>query len=247
MLEILFQYGSLTLKTFNIVLALSFLFTGAFIIRIITRQKLNLSFLSQYFLHIFIVMLLLGRIFYVIEHWAIYSINYLYILFIWDLNFSIFGLLVGFFVSTYLLTRKSNEDFWSWFDVGIISTIFAMIFINIGHFFNGTQYGTPTKLPWGISFDTQNIPFVNPIHPTQLYAALLAFVVFVIASKRIKRTHLSGVVGSMSLMLYSLGMFGINFLHGAPSIYIKIAYGSVAALSFIFLVHCSHKKHNLPT
>ncbi|MBU0727406.1 prolipoprotein diacylglyceryl transferase [Patescibacteria group bacterium] len=247
MLEILFQYGSITIKTFNIILALSFLFTGAFIIKHTTRQKLNLAFLSHYILYIFLAVLVVGRLFYVIENWAIFKNNLLYILFIWDLHFSIFGIIVGFAVSTYILAKKSNEDFWEWFDTGILATIFAMIFIHVGHFFSGTQYGAPTDLLWGISFDTTNIPFVNPIHPTQLYAALFSLILFVYSVKKSRRIHLSGVVGSMTLMLYSLGMLGIDFLHGAPSLYVKVAYGVTAALSFIFLVHCSHKKHNLPS
>ncbi|MBU0577781.1 prolipoprotein diacylglyceryl transferase [Patescibacteria group bacterium] len=247
MLEILFQYGSVTIKTFNILLALAFVFTGAFVIRYISRQKMDLSFLSRYFLYAFLGMIIGGRIFYVIEHWAVYRIHVTHILFIWDLNFSFFGVLYGLVIALFIIARQTKEDLWSWFDTSVLATLLAMTFIHIGHFFNGTQYGSPTNLPWGISFDTQNIPFINPIHPTQIYAAILALIIFLYALKKSRRIHLSGVAGNLALMLYSLGMFGIDFLHGAPSLYVKISFGFIAALSFIFLVHCSHKTHHLPS
>ena len=162
------------------------------------------------------------------------------------MHFSFFGILYGLVISTILLTRKTSENFWSWYDLGIFSVLFSMIFVSIGHFFNGTNYGMPTDMPWGISFDTTNIPFVNPIHPTQLYAALLALVVFVYAVKRSKRVHLAGVVGNTAIMIYSLGMLGLNFLLGTPSLYVKVSFGIIATLAFIFQVTCSYKSYNLP-
>ena len=244
MLEILFQFGSVTVRTFNIVLAFAFLFTGAFAIRFVTRQKLNISFLARSILIIFAAMIVGGRLLYVIEHWPMFRSGLIYALYIWDLHFSFFGVLYGLIVSLLFLSRKNDEDFWSWFDVGALSTVFAMIFLHIGHFLNGTNYGLPTDLPWSISFDVQNIPFVNPIHPTQIYAALLAFIIFIYSLKKSRRTHLSGVAGNIAIMLYSLSMLGLDFLRGAPSLYVKISFGIIAVLSFIFLVLCSHKTHH---
>ena len=118
----------------------------------------------------------------------------------------------------------------------------GLFFIHLGHFFNGTHYGKPTELPWGISFDTFNIPFITPIHPVQIYSALITFVIFSLSMSYVKRIHLSGIVGAFAIMLYSLSAFGIDFLHGLPSAYGKISYLIVAALAFIFYIHCSHKK-----
>ncbi|MBN2087834.1 prolipoprotein diacylglyceryl transferase [Candidatus Peregrinibacteria bacterium] len=246
MFEVLFQYGSVTLKTFNVILAITFLLTGAFAIRFSDRQNLNLSFLSKNFVYLILFALLSGRVFYVIEHWPAFRSSLLYIFYFWDMHFSFFGILYGFVGGLLLLTHKAKEDFWSWYDVSVFSMLFSLIFINIGHFFNGSHYGIPTDLPWGISFDTQNIPFVNPIHPTQLYAAILALLIFLYSMKRSKRVHLSGVVGNTAIMAFSIGMIALDFLHGAPSLYTKVSFGIIATLAFIFHVICSHKSHNLP-
>lgn len=246
MLDILFQYGSITIRTFNVILAFAFLISGAFAIRYAHRQMLNISFMSHNFIFVILAMIIGGRLFYIFENLKLFTANPVYTFFIWDLNFSFFGVLCGIVIAFIILTVKAKEDLWAWLDIASLSVILAMIFIHIGHFFNGTHYGMPTDLPWGIAFDTQNIPYLNPIHPTQIYAFLLAFIIFIYALKKSRRVHLSGVVGMLALMLYSLGMLGIDFLHGNGSFYVKIGFGIIATLSFIFLVHCSHKTHNLP-
>ena len=245
MFDILFQYGSVTIRTLNVILALAFLFGGIYLIRYANRRKMNMSFLSHHVFTVLLAMLIGGRIAYVLENIELFVSNPIYIFFVWDLNFSFFGVLYGMIVALVILAKKYREDMWSWFDACTLSILLAMIFVHIGHFFNGTHYGRPTDLPWGIAFDTQSIPYLNPIHPTQIYAAILALIVFFYISKKSKRTDLFGIVGTLGLMLYSLGMMGIDFFHGDPSIYVKVSYSVIAALSFISLVHCSHKKLTL--
>lgn len=219
MYDVLFQYGSITIRTFNIFLALAFFLSGGFLLRFINRRKMNLSFLSRHFLFFFFGMLIGGRLFHIFEHLSFFIKNPLDIFFIWDLQFSFFGVLYGLLAPLFFVTRRAREDFWGWFDASILAMILAMSLIHIGHFFNGTQYGIPTNLPWGIAFDTQNIRFFHPIHPTQLYSSITSFILFFYFLKKIKRTHLSGVIGSMALMFYSLAMLGIDFLRATSPLF----------------------------
>ena len=142
----------------------------------------------------------------------------------------------------YFFSRREHEDFWGWLDAFVLSGLAGLFFIHIGYFLNGRHYGIPTDLPWGIAFDTFNIPFTTPIHPTQIYSAILTFIIFGISMRYVKQTHLAGIVGTLAIMLYSLSAFGIDFLHGLPSMYAKINHLIIAALAFIFYIHCSHKK-----
>jgi phosphatidylglycerol---prolipoprotein diacylglyceryl transferase len=243
MLEILFQYGSITIRTFNVILAFAFLISGMFAIRYAHRRMMNISFLSHSIMYILLAMLVGGRLLYIFENLKLFTASPISAFFIWDLHSSFFGVLYGAVISLLILTRRANEDFWAWFDTCALSILSAMIFIHIGHFFNGTQYGVPTDLPWGIAFDTENIPYLNPIHPVQIYAFLITLIILLYAVRRSKRVHLPGVVGTLALMLYSLGMLGIDFIHGTPSLYAKISFGVIATISFVLLVHCSSKTH----
>lgn len=243
MLEILFQNSFITIHTINVLLVLGFLFTGTFVIRYVNKHKLNLAFLTEYFIHILLATLLMGRLAYVLVNFSDFQDNWLSVLYVWDMNFSFFGMILGFVTILFFAARRNKEDFWAWFDTFFLASLAMFFFVHVGFFFSGKDYGLPTSLPWGISFDTANIPFISPIHPTQLYAALLTLLLLTYSVNKSKRIHLSGVVGSMALMIYSLGMFGIDFLHGDPSMYVKISYGILAALGFVGYIHCTHKTH----
>jgi phosphatidylglycerol:prolipoprotein diacylglycerol transferase len=243
MLEILFQNSLITVRSLNILLALGFLFTGTFVIRYVNKHKMNLAFVTEYFIHVIVAALLGGRLVYVLSNLAEFQHDYLSVLYVWDLKFNFFGMLAGSILALFLAARRNKEDFWAWFDAFFLSSLGMLIFVHLGYFFAGKEYGLPTSLPWGISFEANHIPFVSPIHPTQLYAALLTILLLAFSVKQSKRIHLSGVVGTQALMIYAIGMLGIDFLHGSPSMYIKIAYGVVAALAFIGYIQCTHKTH----
>jgi len=243
MREILFQNAVFTVRTLNILIAIGFLFTGTYVIRYVEKHKMSLNFLTQYFAHVTIAALLVGRLGYALENFSEFSSRPTSLLYIWDLKFSFFGVLVGAIAMLYYQCRKNQEDFWDWFDALFLSMTAMLIFVHLGYFFSGQNYGLPTALPWGIAFEANHIPFVSPIHPTQLYATFLCILLLIYSNVRGKRIHLSGVVGSTALMVYALGMLGIDFLHGDPSVYAKIAYGITATLAFISLVQTSHKTH----
>jgi phosphatidylglycerol:prolipoprotein diacylglycerol transferase len=241
--EILFQNAFITVRTFNIVLAVGFLFAGIVMIRYISRKRMDASFVAKYFVYFALAVIIGGRIGYVLENLDLFRQTPLYSLYVWDLNFSFFGALAGLLISLFIIARLKKEEFWAWVDVSVLTLLALMTFVHLGHFFDGTHYGMPTKLPIGISFDTSTIPFTTPIHPVQLYSMLLTIIVLSYSIKKSRRTHLPGVVGSIALMLYSLAMLGMNFLHGNPSLYDKIGYSILAVLAFIAYIHCSHKSH----
>lgn len=243
MLEVLYQNSLITIRSLNIFLALGFIFSGTFVIRYVNRHKMNLAFVTEYFLHVLVGGLLGGRVVYVLTNLSDFRFNPVSALYLWDLNFSIFGTLGTSLLVLYFAARKSREDFWAWFDTYFLASLGMLFFVHLGFFFSGIDYGMPTTLPWGISFEATNIPFTSPLHPTQLYAAILTIVLLAYSVNKRKRTHLSGVIGSIALIVYSLGMLAIDFLHGAPSLYVKIAYGVLAALAFVSYIHCSHKTH----
>ena len=243
MFEILFQNSIITVHTLNILLALGFLFTGIFLIRYVNLHKMNFAFVTEYFAHVIVASLLGGRLVYFLSNLQEFQGHWISTLYIWDLNFSYFGMIGGALLAIFFAARRNKEDFWAWLDVFLVSSLAMLIFVHLGYFFAGKDYGLPTDLPWGITFDVRHIPFVIPIHPTQLYAAAVTLFLLGYSVKSSKRIHLSGVVGTKALMIYSLAMLGIDFLHGSPSVYIKIAYGIFAALAFIGYIHCSHKSH----
>lgn len=247
MYEILLQYGAFTLTTFDALLVLALIMGTIFLVRFIQFKKMSLRFFVNRLFWFVPVALVGGRIMYLAEHFYAYADSPLSMLYVWDMGFSPLGIFFAAILLLALLTHRDHEDFWAWLDVFALTGLVGLFFIHIGQFFDGSAYGTPTDLPWGIAFNNFNIPFQTPIHPTQLYSALATFVIFNGSMVMAKRTHLTGLAGSLGIMLYSLCALGIDFLHGEPSMVSKISFGIITALAFVAYIHCSHKKLVQPT
>jgi phosphatidylglycerol---prolipoprotein diacylglyceryl transferase len=89
----------------------------------------------------------------------------------------------------------------------------------IGCLSAGCCHGRPTTMPWGIVFPAASQPARAfgqvPLHPTQIYEALLAF--FIVGFLLWWRTHRKKVDGELFLLqmtIYAAGRFVIEFYRG---------------------------------
>jgi phosphatidylglycerol:prolipoprotein diacylglycerol transferase len=94
----------------------------------------------------------------------------------------------------------------------------------IGAFLAGSSFGRPTSLPWAAAYTSRlasiwnRTPLGTPLHPVQLYLALLALAVLAISlwllrtsgKPRLRRGEVMGAC----LFLYGVGSFFLNFLRG---------------------------------
>lgn len=113
--------------------------------------------------------------------------------------------------------RKEKWPLWAMMDRLAIATLILHACGRLGCFFAGCCYGTPTDLPWGITFTdelAQAKPLHTALHPTQLYESffLLSVLVFLIMFKRYKRFE--GQLFMMYLMLYATGRGIIEIFRG---------------------------------
>ncbi len=241
MYEILFQYGPVTITSFSALLVIGFLMGSVFMVRFAQFKKLSLRFMVNHLMWFVLAGLVGSRIVFLAEHFSRYSAAPLSVLYVWDGGYSGFGAFYALVALLVFFTLRAHEDFWAWLDAFALSGLVGLFFVHLGRFFSGTDYGRPTDLPWGMSFDAFNIPFLVPIHPTQLYSALAVFATFNLAMYSAKRTHLAGVAGTLAIMLYSIVAFGIDFLHGEPSLMVKISYVVIAFFGFVAHIHCTHR------
>jgi len=223
MYPILLQVGSLTIYSLWVLLALG-IFTSLLIVNQLAKSRLTkLSFLAENSLLIFFCGLIMARILFII-----YNFNFFWddvvnqghvldLIYIWDKGLSVWGALIGVLGSLYLLCRKSKEDFLAWSDIIMISIFFGMIFTDIGAFFDGRNYGSPTDLPWGIIVETSQ--YAVPIHPVQLYAAiysgLIGLILFLLFSR--EQFKKSGGITWLGLTLYCFFRFLEEFIRGDES------------------------------
>ncbi|HKY73688.1 MAG TPA: prolipoprotein diacylglyceryl transferase family protein, partial [Patescibacteria group bacterium] len=87
--------------------------------------------------------------------------------------------LAGFVAGTYVLFSYAKKQHWDAFelaDFGAMGLSLASVLFATGMFVNGSGFGNPTTLPMGMQFPGV---FDNR-HPSQLYAAVLYLVLFII-------------------------------------------------------------------
>lgn len=110
----------------------------------------------------------------------------------------------------------------------------------IGCFLAGCCYGTPTNLPWGIAYSdpytsqNQGTPLQVLLHPTQLYEAAGAFLIFIVLMHRLPRKSTSGQVILEYLGLFSVLRFAVEFFRGDDRSF--VLYGLLSTSQMIALL-----------
>lgn len=100
----------------------------------------------------------------------------------------------------------------------IIPPIFVGLAIGrIGCLFGGCCYGSPTHLPWGVSYPpdhpSHDLYGLESLHPMPIYSAILALSIALFAWMLAGRRP-QGSVLTWSLVLYSSGRLGMELLRG---------------------------------
>jgi phosphatidylglycerol:prolipoprotein diacylglycerol transferase len=88
-----------------------------------------------------------------------------------------------------------------------------------GCFFSGCCWGTPTDLPWAVTFPEvgrrfhRGLPDV-PLHPTQIYFSLVGFAIFLALAWLYRRKRFHGQIISTFLLLYAVTRFFLEYVRG---------------------------------
>ncbi|MCC6643385.1 prolipoprotein diacylglyceryl transferase [Candidatus Peregrinibacteria bacterium] len=226
MYPILLQIGPATIYSLWVFLALG-IFVSLLIVNKLAKSRLiKLAFLAENSLLIFLCGLIAARLTFIAYNFAYYwnivvdQGHIIEIFYIWDKGLSSWGGLAGIFLSLYLLSKNSKEDYKAWSDILVVSVAFAMFFINIGAFLDGRNYGNPTELPWGILVESSQ--YAIPIHPVQIYAAiycgLIGLILLQLFNKKAFKTP--GIISLSGIFLYSFFRFIEEFMRGDETIYI---------------------------
>ena len=133
-----------------------------------------------------------GRLYHVIDQWALYKDDPLKIVMPPYTGLGVYGGIITGTVAAFLYARYKRVPFLRWADI-VAPALFVMQAVaRWGNFFNQELYGTPTSLPWGIPIDCAHRVAAYPcsefpeattaFHPLFLYESI------------------SGVLGALALI-----------------------------------------------
>ncbi len=218
----LFHLGPITIRSYGVMLAIAFLVGVLYVRQVTLRDKKSFD----QFLTIAYIMIFGGiigaRLSYVLFHLDEFAGN-------WTASFNPFGsnefgiaglnvyggvvvAIIGTFV--YCHWRKiSTLEVFDYFSPGFG---LGLGIARIGCFLNGCCFGTPTDLPWGVSFPPGSIPYAvyrdTPIHPSQLYISLYGFALFFLLHFMMKRKRFVGQIVAMLFMIEAVFRFAIEYV-----------------------------------
>lgn len=132
------------------------------------------------------------------------------------LSATIMGLSIGICISLVYTTRAMTIKT---LDRLIVGVAIGATFIRLGNLMNHEIYGGATDLPWGFRFITNlkewtqgmEPAFTVPSHPTQIYEALIYFVIFLLGMYLFYKTKAKEKTG-LILGISLIGIFFSRFL-----------------------------------
>ncbi len=217
----LFHLGPITIYWYSFFILTAFVVGYILAYREFKKEKLSLTFFSDYFFYLVPLTIIGARVYYVIFEWESYASNPLSAFAIWEGGLAIHGGVIAALLFTYYYTKKHHVNTIRLCDIGAPALILGQAIGRWGNFFNGEAYGPLTTLG---TLENLHIPkFVidgmyiaregGYCHPTFFYESVgcfLGFLVIMLLRSR-KKAHL-GVASSLYFIIYGTIRFFIEAL-----------------------------------
>lgn len=194
--------------------------------RIYDKEKLPEKWFDSLFVYMILGIILGARIGHCLFYEPAYYLAHpLKILYIWEGGLASHGGVIGIIIAVWLYSRKVTKKSMIWtFDRVIVPTGFTAAMIRLGNLMNHEIYGGPTSQPWGFRF-IDNIGawkagvaepiFTAPSHPTQIYEALVYFLVFAVTMFLFWKTDAKkkqGLLIGIAMIMIFLSRFFIEYI-----------------------------------
>jgi phosphatidylglycerol---prolipoprotein diacylglyceryl transferase len=207
----LFHIGPFPVRSYGLLLALSFLFGVLYIWW--TARRDNRPF--EPLLNIAYLLIFSGiigsRLFYVLVHLDEFKDN-------WTATFnpfadgqfgisglSVYGGIVLCTIAMIVYCRFKRLPMFETMDIFAPTVGIGLFFGRLGCFFNGCCFGTPTDVAWGVVFPQGSMPWATygdvALHPAQIYSALYGAILFLILHWLSRRKTFHGQIIAVFFML----------------------------------------------
>jgi phosphatidylglycerol:prolipoprotein diacylglycerol transferase len=155
---------------------------------------------------------------------------------------AIYGVIAGSLVGAVLYSLLRKLPVMRVLDCGAIAFPVAQLIGKCANIINGDTWGTPTDLPWGITYTNPHSFIPDSLlgvatHPTPIYEQIWLVVVIVLLALNMRRLmRVDGLAILAYFWLYSLGRFVISSYRANASILWGLSEAQVIALAVLVIV-----------
>ena len=204
----LFHLGPVHLRSFGTLMAVAFLVGTWLGLREAKRMSLDEDGFVNVILLTLVASILGARALYVIEHLGEFRRSWGSVWALWEGGLTLYGGIVAGTFGGLTAAARMGLPRWRVADALTPSLAIGAMFGRIGCFLNGCCYGHPTLVPWGVKFPPAAFATLEfgdtPVHPSQLYNAAAALVLFVVMWTLRRRFRVPGVLFWTFIVAFSL-------------------------------------------
>jgi len=231
MYPIIFRIGPIAIYSYGVMLVLAFIISTSLAKKKAKQEGFSPEMVINLSTYLLVGGIIGARFFYVIMNWDEYKNFPLGIIMIQRGGLCFYGALLGGLLAGGIFLRKYKLSFLKVADFVSPYISLGQAIGRIGCFLRGCCYGKETSFFIRIRFPDE---FVYR-HPTEIYASLLNFLIFLILTHFYKKKKFSGEIFLLYLMLYSLKRFFLDFLRGdLPVIYFGLTIFQLTSF-FLFI------------
>jgi phosphatidylglycerol---prolipoprotein diacylglyceryl transferase len=215
---ILFHLGSFPVHSYGVMTALAFVFGLWTATLRAKREKISSETIADVTLWIMLGTILGARAVYVATYWkdefAGQPLSEIFA--IWHGGLVFYGGLIGAIVAGAIYLCWKKLPLWKVADVLAPSIALGSVFGRIGCLLNGCCYGRACDLPWAITFPADNPlhPPTSPVHPTEIYDALLNLGLYVFLAWLFRRKKFDGQIFATYLLCYAVTRSFVEYFRG---------------------------------
>jgi phosphatidylglycerol:prolipoprotein diacylglycerol transferase len=125
-----------------------------------------------------------------------------------------YGGLIGAAVTGFGYLAWKKLPVWKIADILAPSVALGSVFGRIGCLLNGCCYGRACNLPWAIHFPADHETHGTGVHPTEIYDALLNFILYVALAWLFRRRKFDGEVLALYFIGYAICRTTVEFFRG---------------------------------
>jgi phosphatidylglycerol:prolipoprotein diacylglycerol transferase len=203
---IAFDLGSLPIRWYGVMMALGF-FAGLWTATRRARlANIHSEVISDVTMWVLLGSIIGARCVYVATYWkqefANQPISEIFMIQHGGLVY--YGGLIGATVSGIGYLAWKKLPVWKIADILAPSIALGSVFGRIGCLLNGCCYGRACDLPWAIRFPSDHDTHGAPVHPTQIYDALLNLILYLSLAWLFRRKKFNGQIFALYLVGYAI-------------------------------------------
>ncbi len=229
-----FPLGPFIISTGGLIVFFGILIAALVLIRTVRDEEVSLKFLSDHLFFFVFLPLFFGRLGAFLAMWPAFQRRLSDDLFqnlgeifrgfflIGDGGLKADWAVGGFFLVFLLLAAWKKQKHFAWLDAFILPGILISVFVSIGGYISGWNYGSPAPdwlpFPFTVEYDLQDVRYSGSLYAIQLYSATLAFLLFFVGRRmwhhKIWRKWVAGKF--FATMLFFFGIFNgfLEFFRG---------------------------------